>query len=85
MRCSLSLSLLDIIVIIVLIVNPARCGSIFTRSAAASANYSGPLGRLSYATAEKDETVVPGKGANYYGLKAAINGSTEILDPVTNQ
>lgn len=53
-------------------------GSIFTKTAGESSSYSGPLGNLTHTSASKDETVVPGKLINYYGLKAAINGLTDI-------
>lgn len=54
-------------------------GSVFTKSAGESATYSGPLGTLSYTTATKDETVVPGKLINYYGIKSAVEGATAAL------
>ncbi len=51
-------------------------GSIFTKSSGETASYSGPLGTLSYQDTGKDETVIPGKIVNYYGIKAAIDGVT---------
>ncbi len=54
-------------------------GSIFTKTAGESGYYEGPLGKLGYANATKDETVVPGKLINYYGIKAAVTGATEAL------
>ncbi len=54
-------------------------GSIFTKTAGESGYYEGPLGKLGYANATKDETVVPGKLINYYGIKSAINGATAAL------
>ena len=54
-------------------------GSIFTKSANESASYSGPLGTLRYADTGKDETVIPGKIVNYYGIKAATDAATSML------
>ena len=54
-------------------------GSIFTKSSSERASYSGPLGSLTYSTTGKDETVIPGKIANYYGIKAAANAATSML------
>ena len=54
-------------------------GSVFTKSANESASYSGPLGTLRYADNGKDETVIPGKVVNYWGLKAAIDGATSAM------
>lgn len=59
-------------------------GSIFSKSTAEKSSYSGPLGNLNYETATNDETVVPGKLINYYGIKAAINGATESLRTTEN-
>ena len=53
-------------------------GSIFTKSSSSSANYSGPLGELSYKETGRDETIIPGKIANYYGIKAVSEGLTSI-------
>jgi hypothetical protein len=54
-------------------------GSIFTKTTGETASYSGPLGNLNYSTATNDETVVPGKIVNYYGIKSAVNGATAAL------
>ena len=54
-------------------------GSIFTKSASSSANYSGPLGELSYKETGRDETIIPGKVVNYWGLKAATDAATSML------
>ena len=54
-------------------------GSIFTKSANETATYSGPLGNLSYADTGKDETVIPGKVVNYYGIKAATEAATSMF------
>jgi hypothetical protein len=54
-------------------------GSIFTKSAGETASYSGPLGTLSYNDTGKDETVIPGKIANYYGVKAVAEAATSMF------
>ena len=54
-------------------------GSIFTKTAGESSSYSGPLGTLSYTTASTDETIIPAKIANYYGIKAAVDGATSMM------
>ena len=41
--------------------------------------YSGPLGNITVTSATKDETVVPGKLINYYGVKAATEGAVSML------
>lgn len=54
-------------------------GTIGTKSEGYYARYDGPLGKLEYGTAKNDETVIPGKIANYHGLKAATNGAVSML------
>jgi hypothetical protein len=54
-------------------------GSVFSKSTSETASYSGPLGNLSYADAGKDETVIPGKVANYYGIKAVTEAATSMF------
>ena len=54
-------------------------GSIFTKSSGETASYSGPLGTLSYTDTGKDETVIPGKIVNYYGIKAATEAATSAF------
>ena len=54
-------------------------GSVFTKSAGETASYSGPLGTLSYSDTGKDETVIPGKIANYYGVKAVTEAATSMF------
>lgn len=54
-------------------------GSIFTKSSSETASYSGPLGTMSYADFGKDETVIPGKIINYYGIKAAVDATTASM------
>lgn len=54
-------------------------GSIFTKTAGEKSSYAGPLGNLNYETAINDETTIPGKLINYYGIKAAITGTTDAL------
>lgn len=54
-------------------------GSIFTKTSGEVSSYSGPLGNLNYATTSTDETVVPGKLINYYGIKAVTAGLTSGL------
>ena len=54
-------------------------GSIFSKSANETASYSGPLGNLSYADVAKDETIIPGKVVNYYGIKAATEAATSMF------
>lgn len=51
-------------------------GSIFSKSSSETASYSGPLGTMSYTDFGKDETVIPGKVVNYWGIKATIDGLT---------
>ena len=53
--------------------------SIFSKSAGETASYSGPLGNLSYADTAKDETVIPGKVVNYWGVKAATGAATSMF------
>ena len=54
-------------------------GSVFTKSTNETASYSGPLGTLSYADAGTDETIIPGKIANYYGIKATTEALTSAF------
>ena len=54
-------------------------GSIFTKSSSETAYYKGPLGEMGYSDLGKDETVIPGKIVNYYGVKAAIDGATASM------
>ena len=54
-------------------------GSVFSKSTGETATYSGPLGTLSYKDTGKDETVIPGKVVNYYGLKAAADAATSMF------
>jgi hypothetical protein len=54
-------------------------GSIFSKSSGETASYSGPLGNLSYADTAKDETVIPGKVVNYWGVKAATEAATSMF------
>ena len=54
-------------------------GSVFTKTAGEVSSYSGPLGTLSYTTASTDETIIPSKVANYYGVKALANAATAAL------
>ena len=54
-------------------------GSVFSKSNSETASYSGPLGTLSYKDTGKDETVIPGKIVNYYGLKTAAEAATSML------
>lgn len=53
-------------------------GSIFKKNTAESASYSGPLGTLTYNETGKDETVIPGKIVNYYGIKATTDAMTSM-------
>ncbi len=54
-------------------------GSVFSKSTKETASYSGPLGTLSYADSGKDETIIPGKVVNYWGLKAAADAATSMF------
>jgi hypothetical protein len=54
-------------------------GSVFTKSNGETASYSGPLGTLTYNDTGKDETVIPGKIANYYGIKAVTEAATSMF------
>jgi hypothetical protein len=54
-------------------------GSVFTKSNGETASYSGPLGTLTYSDNGKDETVIPGKIANYYGVKAVTEAATSMF------
>ena len=54
-------------------------GSIFSKSSGETASYSGPLGNLSYADTAKDETIIPGKVVNYWGVKAATEAATSMF------
>ena len=53
-------------------------GSIFSKTSNETATYSGPLGTLSYADTGKDETIIPGKVVNYWGIKAATEAATSM-------
>lgn len=51
-----------------------------TKSTAKAVNIEHPNGlKLNYATTGHDETVIPGKVVNYYGLKAAADAATSML------
>jgi len=54
-------------------------GTLMTKSKGNYARYDGPLGKIETGTAETDETVIPGKVANYYGIKAAADGAVALL------
>ena len=54
-------------------------GTVMTKSKGYYARYDGPLGKIETGTAETDETVIPGKVANYYGIKAATDGAVALL------
>lgn len=54
-------------------------GTLMTKSKGYYARYDGPLGKIETGTAETDETVIPGKVANYYGIKAATDGAVALL------
>ena len=51
-------------------------GSIFSKSTTETAFYKGPLGEMGYTDYGKDETVIPGKVVNFWGVKATIDGLT---------
>ena len=53
-------------------------GSVFSKSTSETASYSGPLGTLSYTDTGKDETIIPGKVVNYWGVKAATEAATSM-------
>lgn len=54
-------------------------GSLGTKTKGYYASYSGPLGEIKVGTAETDETVIPGKVVNYWGVKAATEGAVDML------
>lgn len=54
-------------------------GTIFTKSDGLYAKYDGPFGKMEYGTVKNDETIIPSKISNYYGLKAAIGGTVAAL------
>jgi hypothetical protein len=54
-------------------------GSLFVKTKGHYATYDGPFGKLSYGTTENDETVVPSKVSNYYGIKAAADAASSML------
>ena len=43
------------------------------------ARYDGPFGKIEVGNIRNDETVVPGKLINYYGVKAATDGAVSML------
>jgi len=54
-------------------------GSWMTKNKGYYARYNGPLGVLETGSAENDETVIPGKVVNYYGIKAATEGAVSLM------
>jgi len=54
-------------------------GSVMSKTTGENITYSGPLGNITVTSATKDETVVPGKLINYYGVKAATEGAVSML------
>jgi hypothetical protein len=54
-------------------------GSMMSKTTGETVSYNGPLGTVTYSTGSTDETVIPGKISNYYGIKAAISGSVSML------
>ena len=55
-------------------------GTLFTKSTTKSVNITHPNGlNMTYATAGHDETVIPGKIVNYYGIKAATEAATSMF------
>jgi len=55
-------------------------GTAMTKTKGYYSKYSGPLGTIEVGTAENDETVIPGKLMNYYGIKAATDGTVALLN-----
>lgn len=43
------------------------------------ARYDGPFGKIEVGNTRNDETVVPGKVTNYYGIKAVTDGTVSML------
>jgi len=54
-------------------------GSIFSKSSTETASYSGPLGTMSYTDYGKDETVIPGKVVNFWGIRATLDAATASM------
>ena len=54
-------------------------GTLMTKNKGYYARYKGPLGEMETGSAENDETVIPGKLINYYGIKAATDGAVSLM------
>ena len=54
-------------------------GSIFSKSTTETAFYKGPLGEMGYTDYGKDETVIPGKVVNFWGIRATLDAATASM------
>ncbi len=54
-------------------------GSALTKNKGYYARYEGEFGKIEVGNNESDETIIPGKLINYYGIKSAMEGATAAL------